>query len=215
MPDVLGLDEIFGVKARCAKRGCHFMAIAHSMHCARHQERREIEDRHGPIIEERAQEGPLSKKFAEADKEDDIAVAEAYQERVSTEEIAGRTAEIEAVEAEIAMKKAGEAYANDYQRTKAELLNAVRVPLIVNTAQVITLNGVRWPLVAGMNSVPQQIKQLYEGRQKLLAENELLQQVLGTENAGAQGHPHAYYEDVLKKGYRGDVLPAHDRASKR
>jgi len=215
MSDLLGLDDIFAVKARCAKRGCHFMAITHSMHCARHQERQEVEDRHGPIIEERAQEGPLSKKFAEADKEDDIAVAEDFQEKERTEQHIDATAIALEESEQIATKKKAQTFASDYAKTKADLLSAICVPLMVASAQVVTLNGVRWPLVEGMNTVPWQIKELYEERQRLLSENELLQRVLNTDSAGPQGHPHAFYEDVLNKGYRGEVLPAHDRASKR
>jgi len=215
MSDILGLNDIF--RAKCAKPDCHFDAAPRSMYCGRHQSRQEIEDRHGPIIEERAKEGAVSKVLAEADKSDDITIAESYQERVRTEEIEGRTAEADAAEAEVAVKKAQESYASDYARTKVELENALRVPLMVHRRQVFRINGVPWILEEGMNSVPVQIKNAYEEHQQMLAQDNLLHRTLRiAEDAMDSLNPKskAYYEDVLLRGYRGEETEAHRKRSR-
>jgi len=214
MSDILGLDDIFEPRRPCMK--CSRKAGPKSAYCSLHQSEQEIEDRHGPIIEERAKEGAISKVLAQADKSDDITIAESYRERVRTEEIEGRAAETDAAEAEVAVKKARKSYASDYARTKAELENALRVPLMVHRRQVFRINGVPWILEEGMNSVPVQIKNAYEEHQQMLAQDNLLHRALRiAEDAMDSLNPKskAYYEDVLR-GYRGEETEAHRKRSR-
>lgn len=211
MKDILGLDGIFEKPRPCMKRGCHFKAMPKSAYCSRHQSRQEIQDKHGPIIEERAEEGIVSKVLAQADEADDLAVVEDFQERERTEQHIDATAIAIEEEERKAEKAKGQVYQDAYRQTKAKLEAAIHVPLKVDERQVIRINGVPWILEEGMNSVPYQIKEAYENHQKMLAENTLIQKVM--EIRGDAAKPYAYYQDVLNRNYRGEVLPAHDKAS--
>lgn len=206
------------MKFPCMKPTCSLFALPNSAYCEGHQSEQEIQDRHGPLIDEAAGDGTVSKVFAQADEADELAVARSFQEKEGAEKHSGDTAAAIEVGDEKAKKLGKKALADAARKTREDLLNAVHVPLQVNKAQVFTINGVSCLLKKGMNSVPLPVKQAYDDHQEMLDKSNFMKSLLRTTDTPESGEmgeakPSAYYEDVLRRGYKGEVTKAHERRS--